>query len=364
VEHYFDRHGGKTVLIGRFLGFVRPLAPFIAGSSGMRYRDFAPFSILGTGLWGSTFVLLGYFFSHSIDQVTKWAGRGTFAFALLVAFAVGIVLAVRWLRVKENRDRFVSFFERTPVLRVLPPAVRAVWRVIGPQARFFGARLTPGGLGLEFSTLLAVLAVGVYVLVLYIALLRGDLGPTPGDATAFDVVGRISSSWLTSLNKALTHLGAGYVSWTIAGLGAVFLAVRRRWLELSALVAGLALTIVGVNVIKEAVDRPRPEGALISVSGKSFPSGHAAYATVYPVLAVISARMTPGLAARFVLVAVAFVVTVAVGLSRVYLRAHYLSDAFGGWALGLSCFALCAAIALVVDHLRNNGPADAPDRAG
>ena len=51
VEDYFARHGGKTIFIGRFIGLVRAFAPFIAGSSGMRYRAFVPYSILGTGLW-------------------------------------------------------------------------------------------------------------------------------------------------------------------------------------------------------------------------------------------------------------------------------------------------------------------------
>ena len=53
MEGYFERHGGKTILIGRFIGLVRALAPFIAGSSRMRYRAFAPYSILGTGLWST-----------------------------------------------------------------------------------------------------------------------------------------------------------------------------------------------------------------------------------------------------------------------------------------------------------------------
>ena len=53
VESYFDRHGGKTILIGRFIGLVRALAPFIAGSSGMPYRRFLPYSIVGTGLWAT-----------------------------------------------------------------------------------------------------------------------------------------------------------------------------------------------------------------------------------------------------------------------------------------------------------------------
>ena len=67
VEDYFARHGGKTIFIGRFISLVRAFAPFIAGSSGMRYRAFVPYSILGTGLWASAHILVGYFFSRSID---------------------------------------------------------------------------------------------------------------------------------------------------------------------------------------------------------------------------------------------------------------------------------------------------------
>ena len=43
VEDYFGRHGGKTIFIGRFISLVRAFAPFIAGSSGMRYRAFVPY---------------------------------------------------------------------------------------------------------------------------------------------------------------------------------------------------------------------------------------------------------------------------------------------------------------------------------
>ena len=69
VESYFAKHGGKTILIGRFIGLVRALAPFIAGSSGMRYGAMAPYSVLGTGLWATAFTLLGYFASKNIEAV-------------------------------------------------------------------------------------------------------------------------------------------------------------------------------------------------------------------------------------------------------------------------------------------------------
>ena len=47
---------------------MRALAPFVAGSSGMRYRAFVPYSILGTGIWSIAHILIGYFFSRSIDE--------------------------------------------------------------------------------------------------------------------------------------------------------------------------------------------------------------------------------------------------------------------------------------------------------
>ena len=80
VEGYFARHGGKTILIGRFIGLVRALAPFIAGSSGMRYRGFVPYSVLGTGLWAAAFSLLGYALAHSLDRATELAGKGALVF--------------------------------------------------------------------------------------------------------------------------------------------------------------------------------------------------------------------------------------------------------------------------------------------
>lgn len=102
VERYFQNHGGKTILAGRFIGFVRALGPFIAGSSGMHYGAFCPYSILGTGLWAAAFTLVGFFASRSLDEAAEIAGRGTFLFAVAVAVAVGAVLLVRRLRKNER----------------------------------------------------------------------------------------------------------------------------------------------------------------------------------------------------------------------------------------------------------------------
>src|SRR3954471_13757560 len=97
VEDYFDHHGGKTIVIGRFIGFVRPLAPFIAGSSRMTYRRFLPYSVVGTGLWGTTFCLVGYIFWRSFDKVSKIAGRATLGLGIIAVIVGGIYYAGRRL---------------------------------------------------------------------------------------------------------------------------------------------------------------------------------------------------------------------------------------------------------------------------
>ncbi len=107
-------HGGKTILIGRFIGLVRALAPFIAGSSGMRYRAFVPYSMLGTGLWAAAFSLLGYVLSQSLDKAGKIAGTGALIFGTLVAIIVGSIVISRYLREPENRAKLVARIEAIP----------------------------------------------------------------------------------------------------------------------------------------------------------------------------------------------------------------------------------------------------------
>jgi undecaprenyl-diphosphatase len=349
VEGYFQRHGGKTILIGRFIGLVRALAPFIAGSSGMQYRAFVPYSILGTGLWATTFSLIGYFAAMSLNEAKDWVGRGLFLFALVVGVVVGVVVAARYLREPENRARAVAWMEERRALRPLV----ALGRRVKPEAVFIWNRLTPGGLGLELTTLLAVLAVGSFVLVAYAITVHGDPGPTPGDTTAFDVADSLAAAWLTDLAKIVSTLGSSAVTVPLAAIAAAALGVRRHWVEAAVLVAALVIAHIGVPVLKEEVARPRPPDPLVDTSGSSYPSGHAAYAMLYVWIALtVTLRVRPGRVWGSALIVAAIVLAAAIGLSRVYLRAHFLSDVSGGWALGASAFALCAGIGLVVTHLR------------
>ena len=129
VEAFFERHGGKAILIGRFVGLVRAIAPFLAGSSGMTLRRFLPYDVIGAGLWGSTFVLLGYIFWQSFDRVVHYAKKG--------ALALGTVI------VSRGRDRgscagsattttagAIGFFSRQAERPVLRPVARVVVPIV------------------------------------------------------------------------------------------------------------------------------------------------------------------------------------------------------------------------------------------
>jgi membrane protein DedA with SNARE-associated domain len=352
VEDYFSRHGGKTIFIGRFISLVRAFAPFIAGSSGMRYRAFVPYSILGTGLWATAHILIGYFFSRSVDTAAKYAGKGAFLLGTLIVVVAGSVFLYRHFRVDQNRRAAVHWMESHVVSRWLV----LLGRRYQPQFRFVWNRVTPGGtFGLEFTSLMAALAVALFVLVAYTVVVGGDPGPTPGDETAIEIAGHLHSGFIESVAKVVSFLGSGAFAWGLTAVCAALLATRRRWPELAVLVAGMALLTIGFHELKDAVDRPRPPDRLVAASGSSFPSGHAADSVLYLWLAVtIVLRLRPGMARAAAVVTAGLVLTILIGLSRVYLNVHYMSDVSAGWALGAAAFSLCAAVAMVVYGLRQN----------
>ncbi|HEX5983955.1 MAG TPA: VTT domain-containing protein [Solirubrobacterales bacterium] len=354
VEGYFDRHGGKTIFIGRWISLVRALAPFIAGSSGMQYRAFVPYSVLGTGLWATLHILVGYFFSRSIETAGHYAARGAFALATLIALVIGTVYLVRWFKVEENREKAVRWMEEHRATAWLLALTRR------PQIRFLWNRVTPGGtFGLEFTSLMAVLSVSLFVLIAYAVAIGGDPGPTPGDETSIEVAEWLQASFLTDVAEAVSWLGSGAFTWGLALVCAALLAWRRHWVELWVLLAGMAITQVGIWEFADAIDRPRPPEPLVSSEGSSYPSAHAAHSVIYLWLAVtIVLRLRVGMARGTAVVLTGLTLTALIGLSRVYLEVHYMSDVSGGWALGAAAFSLCAAIGLVVSQVRQNPERD------
>lgn len=352
VEDYFEKHGGKTVLMGRFIGLVRALSPFVAGSSGMRYRAFAPYSILGSGLQITLHILAGYFFARSIEAAAQYVGLAALIIGTMIVVSVASYLAWKYLREPKNRVATVDWMADHWYTGWL---VRLARRY-ETQLRWIQDRFTPGGtFGLEVTTLFAIIAVSSFVLFAYAGILLDDGGPTPGDLRAFDFTDLIQTGWLTSIAKAVTVLGSSAVLLPLVALTAAILAIRRRWAEAIVLVLSWIAIGIGIDEIKEWVARPRPPDGMVEVGGYAYPSGHAAHSVFYVWLSVtIAVRLRPDMARKAALVSAGILVSALVGLSRVYLNVHYLSDVFGGWALGALCFSFFAVAALLAGQLRKN----------
>lgn len=97
---FYERHGGKTVIIARFLPIIRTFAPFVAGVGAMRYRKFIGFSLVGSLLWMSVFLVGGYLFGN-IPAVKKNFSLVVIAIVLLSVLP-GMIEIARSLMRREK----------------------------------------------------------------------------------------------------------------------------------------------------------------------------------------------------------------------------------------------------------------------
>lgn len=158
----------------------------------------------------------------------------------------------------------------------------------------------------------------------------------------------IGPGWFEEMARDITALGGVGILVLVVLIVAGYLALARRpRLALAIVVAnagGLALS----STLKLAFDRPRPSlvPAETVVYTASFPSGHAMLsALVYLTLAVLLSDAQPSRTLKVYVVGVAVLLTLLIGMSRVYLGVHYPTDIVAGWVAG-AAWALLARLAL------------------
>jgi membrane-associated protein len=106
THEFYERHGGKTIIIARFMPIVRTFAPVVAGAAYMTYRHFAAYNAVGGMLWVLSMTLTGYFLGRAIPNLDK-------QLHLVVAAVIFLSLLpglVAWLR-SRSRPRPASLAE-------------------------------------------------------------------------------------------------------------------------------------------------------------------------------------------------------------------------------------------------------------
>jgi undecaprenyl-diphosphatase len=303
-------------------------------------------------------VLLGYLAGSSYQRVEQIAGRASLLLLLVVVAVAAMVVAARW--VARHPDQVRALVDR----QMERPWVARLTDRYQRQLAFLARRLRPGGaLGLSLTvTVVALVGAGwAFGALLQDVLARDELELVDRPVAVFFV--RHREAWLTRLLQDLTNLGSIRILLPlILAVGVGWWLRRRTWRPLVLLVVAYAGADLAFNAVKQLVGRPRPPAAILlkPVAGPSFPSGHATQAVaVYGMLAALAATASPRWSRKVTAWALAVVIAGLVGLSRLYLGAHWLTDVLAGFALGAAWLFAVLALArtLTIRHHADPHPA-------
>ncbi len=142
----------------------------------------------------------------------------------------------------------------------------------------------------------------------------------------------LENVFVVGVAEALDFVGSTWVVTPVMVLTAVFLLWKRRWEALTFWFLAMVGSQLLIGPVKTLYARPRPPMALVETTGYSFPSGHAVAGAAVAVALVIVLVPAGPKRRNLEILAAAFALLMA--LSRVYLRAHWLSDTVSGAALG------------------------------
>ncbi len=330
---FFIEHGGKSVLLGRFFGPLRPFIPFVAGSSHMNPKAFTAFALLAGALWGLAYPGIGYFFGSSWNLVRLWLGR----FSFLVAALIGLVILNQlfWRKWLPKLSRLaVKFWHRlaygwgqvvaTPFMRKVARRHPALWNFIADRFSLqhgTGLYLTSGFL---FSACLSLIFIWA-------------LGPLqPLDYRIYELIPEMRHPYTDIFFLGVTRLGDGAIIAIAGGWVCLWLCLSNRFFSATILLVGTAGGQALVYLLKFFFARPRPTPFFetLAAHSPSFPSAHAFAALVfYGLLIYVLLGTVKNLQDRFSMVVTGSFLAMLVGCSRVYLGVHWFTDVVGGFAL-------------------------------
>jgi len=186
--------------------------------------------------------------------------------------------------------------------------------------------------------------VAITALAVFVALTVAVTSSPPAglDARAFQIADDLRAPWLDAAARLVTKLGLIAIVGSAVSLAAALLIARRHRARAAALVIGAALTWISAWIVKSAVAGPRPPDSLVDTSGHSYPSAHAANSVGWLALAIALTIVIPTRRHRVSAIIAGALLAALVGLSRIYLRAHYASDVLAGEALAMTMYALAA----------------------
>ncbi len=324
ATHFFYRHGGKSILLGRFVGPIRPVIPAVAGMLEMPTRRFILFNIISGTLWAPVYVFPGMIFATSLGLAAEVASR----LAVLIGTLLGLLFMALWLQKHLFNwlhrhtwpwmHRTLTWARLHPVMGEIPAAL------IDPEH--------PEARGLSLLALVLLVTSLLFALVHH-AVGQNELLINLNDYLYYTLEA-LRTPWMDHFLVALSMLG----DWQVL-LPLLLVMTCWLWLEQHRQALWHWLAAVGV-------------GALISFSLRwtsavtkgpltdSIHSGPLMTAmAVYGFLAILIARELPQ-QKRWRVYAIIACFVLAIAFARLYLGAHRLSGVLGALTLGMAWISL------------------------
>lgn len=291
---YFEKHGNKSVFLGRFVGLVRPFLSIIAGFGHMSLLKFLFYTISSLVIWSGAYFMTGYLLGN-LDQAMQISKTLTMTAAITVSIIfIGILIA--FLVKNKSLLLGLKYFKRLD------------WLVIA------------------FLFLFSIL----FLFTIYV-------GIPDRPANNFIIQRGSMISWFMIF---VTNLAGARFLTSFVFLLSIFFLFKKQLARLVSL--GIAFVISGglVEIIKMIIksERPDPAQALVAVHGYSFPSGHTTMAVaVYGLLAYFLIKSLKNKMYKTGVLFFVLGLTLMIGVSRIYLGAHWPLDVLGGYVLGGTC---------------------------
>lgn len=333
-EAFFARHGGKSIIIGRFVGPIRPVIPLVAGMLDMNAGRFVSINILSAIGWAPTYVIPGFLFGASIHWGVQFPG-GFSRLLLYTAVIAGIgFLMMKLTHWQLSPESYLYRALHRWVER--QHHVRLFWYWLAERRGHRHTFPLP-----SFSLL--ILGVLCFTVLAYLVTATGLF--TAINQEAFAYFQGLNHPWLDSSFAVITMLGDKYHVWMVSGVFVLWLFHKRHYSAALICVIALLLTEQLTHLLKHGLEIARP---LLNDNNQpsltAFPSGHATRATLlFGLLAsFIAQEFHHG--RRWWIYGTALIPMLLVAISRLYLKQHWLTDVIGGLLLGLVA---CAASRLV-----------------
>lgn len=326
---FFEKHGGKSVLIGRFVGPIRPILPMIAGMLHMSPRKFFLFNVVSAIGWAPVYILPGYLVGASVSLDIELPRH--FYPVLLTALGVLSITYFLFIRLQWGLQHHSLIYNYVKQMLMRYDITQQFWKALSNKR-------VDGG---EFPLPSLILALTTLMLFVLIALAISY-------TQWFDALNQQTSEFFVLLRNPfydpavviITMLGDPkllYVSFPIFVSLLLFRGYYAAAIHIS--LAGIATSLI-THGLKDYFAIARPDLVVNAPLSSAFPSGHTSGAVVF--LGLLAAFIAQEVVQkkRWLIYSLCSIPMLLVGLSRLYLGVHWVSDILGGVLLGLFICAL------------------------